>query len=278
MRTNLRRTTLSTVFSLMIVGTSLFATTHKMNVSEASQQESDFANLTLLIASPKSSYVKLEPISFALSLKNNTRQPIRGHSAIEFSDNCIELFVGLNNGQMERIDNLSVIQKQTIVTPRNIESGETQQAEELLSLDLEKVFPVAGTYKIQAVLYNTDRSKNITSNFLTISVNEPSGRDNEAFQFIRNSGNASDFFSGRKLSGNPQSRQIFEQFEARFGDSSYGDYVDYLLGESYYYGDDDDKAMRRFEKLLRKSNFIFSDKVKDYLDKIKKRKRDKEKR
>lgn len=231
-------------------------------------QRSDFAKLSLRISSTKGLLAELEPIPIILNLRNESNEKAVGHSALELSDNFVKLFIIEEGGAAREIQDLSPITANTVAAPREIGPGESVEAKQALAFHLDKTFPRPGNYRIQAVLYDAKWSNKIQSNILPIHIVEPEGQDFEALNYIRSIGAASYFFSGVGFSDEHQQREALEDFTARFGDTLYGDYVVFLLGERYFYNNENARAKLYLDRLAGKPDFIFANKVADYRKKL----------
>ncbi len=232
---------------------------------------SEFSKLTLRIESKDKKYLKLEPVPLTVSLANDTGKQIQGHTALQFSSNHIELFVGPDGGAMTKVEELSPIKAHVWVVTKPIKPGEVHTTQELLTLNLGELFPSAGKYKLQAVLHDAEWEQEVRSNTITIHIEEPAGVDAAAHSFIQNSGQASYFFTGVELAKDQRALNMMEVFASDFGASRYVDYADYLLGQSYLAKGERHRAKEKFMRLERKSGFVYSDKVKEYLGIIEKK-------
>jgi hypothetical protein len=59
---------------------------------KSDEQTGDFSKLTFELSSPKEEVQKLEPIPLTLMLCNNTSKALWGRTAIELSDNYVDIF------------------------------------------------------------------------------------------------------------------------------------------------------------------------------------------
>ena len=224
--------------------------------------QGSFSDLTLEISSPKQKLVQFEPMALILTLSNKTSSPIAARTSIDLSAGFVELFTIRKNGEPVKIQNLSPIAGLVIVRPGIIRSGESHQTKELLTLDLDKVFPQPGTYQIQAVLRNGEGKQQVKSNLLTIHVLEPTGLDIQAFDYLKNRTNPSYFFSGLELD---KTQVQMVEFVSNFRDSSYGDYVAFMLGEFYLVRKDYTRAIEQLNGVSKKPDFVYGDRALYYL-------------
>ena len=251
---------------LLVVGTVLYAVFQQSSTA----QRSDFSKLTLKINSTKEVFVELEPIPITLNLRNESGQAILAHSALDLSDNFVKLFIIEEGGQTGEIQNLSPVTGNTAAAPREIGPGESLEAKQVLAFHLDKTFPRPGDYRIQAVLHDARWSNEIKSNVLTVRVLQPEGLNLEALKYIKTLGASSYFFSGVGFTSEAEQRTALEVFTAKFGETLYRDYAAFLLGERYFYDKDYTRADAQFSLLANKADFVFADRAKKYIEKIKK--------
>lgn len=232
---------------------------------DKSKQALTFSNLSLEIASTKKGFVKLEPIPLTLSLCNKTDQMILGHGALKFSANLVKLFVNHVDGKAQEIQQLSAFPKEVSVKSVEMKPDECFQAKELLTLNLNTIFPEAGEYQIYAMLFDPNSKREVKSNISMIQIVEPYGIDRQAFEFIQANSKSADLLSGRYLSGTQKAQNILERFVMIYDTSAYGDYATFLLGELYFAQDDYDRASQQFYKLAKKADFALAHKAEKYL-------------
>lgn len=233
------------------------------------QDGSDFSKLSLEIDSTKKEFIQLEPIPIILTLTNKTSRPIKGHSAIDVSQNYVKLFVKRPGVEIKKIRELSLNRKLVVAADKVIEPGEHYQSNQILTLNLDEEFPQPGLYQLHAVLMDADGKREAKSNILTIRIAEPRGLDYQAFEYIKEKGTPADFFYGVDIPGSKNTQSVIEEFESSFGESAYGDYASFLLGEFYFLKEDYAKAHEKFDKVAKKADFIFASKIKEYLAKSK---------
>jgi hypothetical protein len=227
-----------------------------------------FSQLTLKITSTKEDFVELEPIPIIFNLSNETSQAIVGHSALELANNYVKLFIIEGNGELHEIQNLSPVTANTAAAPREISPGENLESKQALAFYLDQSFPHPGIYQIQAKLYDPGWTNEIRSNVLTIRVRAPKGQKLAALKYIKSLGASSYFFSGVGFGSKEQERAALENFIANFGDTVYADYANFSLGELYFYDKKFKNASSRFSLLESKTDFVFSDKARNYLERI----------
>lgn len=219
--------------------------------------------------------VRLEPIPLLLSLKNEGPTNVEVATVPNLRGPYLELYVVGAGGQMVRMEGLTA--ESVRIGPARIKLKPEEKYEEkiLLTLGVNKYFQEAGTYHVQAVLYDDATGGKLTSNVLEITVAEPEGVDSQAFDYLMAHVNPSTFFEN----GARKSLDRAEEFVQFFPASRYGDYVVYQLGLYYLERKQFDKSVKHFEKLLGKSDFVFSERVKSYFalsEKMKDKKKDKD--
>jgi hypothetical protein len=232
---------------------------------------SGFKNLTLELAVPREKYVQLQPIPLTLTLSNMTKDVLNGHSALDFASGFVQVWIKSSNADWRTIDNLTVEKKLVIVKPREIKPDERITTNQVLSLGLERSFPEPGVYQIKVRLHNNDHSQTIESQPVAVRIDRPEGADLEAYNFIHANANVDLFFTGKQLGRNRRDDQSLETFVTVFGETSYGDDASFVLGERRSFEGDLEAARVQFAKLAKRQDFVFAKRVKDYLEKIRKR-------
>jgi hypothetical protein len=233
-------------------------------------ENASFSKLSLGLDSTKKEFIQLEPIPIILTLDNKTSEDIKGHSAIDISQNYIKLLVAQPGAEVREVRELSLNRKLVVASAKLIKPGDHYQSSQLLTINLDEVFPEPGLYQLQAVLMDSDGKREVKSNKLTLRIVRPEGLDYQAFEYIKEIGTPSSFFYGVNIPGTKNTQKVLEEFESAFGASRYGDYSSFLLGEFYFSKRDYAKAYEKFDKVAKKANFIFTEKAKQYLEKIEK--------
>lgn len=251
---------------------SLFIGLQKVVATQDPQQLEAITNLTLEVNTTKTEFLRLEPLPLIISLSNQTEQPITGHTSLMFSENRIKVFIGSIGNELREVQELSSRTEFVKVSTKTFEPGEKYQSNQLLTLNLDKLFPTTGTYQIQTSLKASKGSDEIKSNILTVEITEPSAIDAQAMEFLKNSGKASDFFSGRGVVGRSNAEGKLKEFVDKFSGTAYGDYAVLLLGEVYFAKQDYKNAFVQLDKLKEKKNFALAEKVSLYLKEIKEKK------
>jgi hypothetical protein len=226
-----------------------------------------FSELTLTLSSTKANFVQLEPIPFIISLQNQTDKPIMGHKALDFSLNHVEVYTRNQQEETTRVPDLSLIRNLLVVHDNPILPDQGYSTTQLLELDLARVFPQTGTYQLKVVIGNANWSETVESNYITVNILAPQGIDRKAFDYIKKSSYA-EFLYGADVTNDAKYRQELEQFASKFSESVYGNYATFLLAKYYFYSGQNEKAYERFDRLAKKPNFVYAEKVREYLTKL----------
>ena len=228
-----------------------------------------FSRLTLEAATTKQRFVRLEPMPLILTLDNRTTVPIRAQTTLLFDAHLIHLFVEDSNGLRREIE-LSAASAFFGAESRVMKPGEQRREKQLMALGLDKAFPQAGSYKIEAELHDGNSEEVVKSNQVVIQIIEPQGLDIEAFNFIREKATPSNFFYGVTRS----TPATVEEFVSKYGKSTYGDYAAFLLGQFYFSRDEYEKAAVKLKQVAGKAGFAFSAEATEYLAQTNMRLRD----
>lgn len=234
-----------------------------------------FKDFTLTLATPKARYLELQPIPIVITLKNETEAPLVGHKALEFGSGYIQLYV-TRDGVSQKIEDLSVVKRAVLAHPREFKPGEELKATERLNLKLNEIFPTPGKYQLLARLLSSNGQESVSSQPVEVEIVEPLGLDAQALQFIRANDEPAYFFTGARLIEKPAKLAVLENFVAIFGQSEYADEASLLLGRVQFTKGEYHKARALFEKLSKKSDFAFAGQASDYLKRIEREEKKKE--
>ena len=223
-----------------------------------------FTDLTLEIAVPSQS-LPLQPIPIVIKQSNRTNQPVLGYKSIGFGRTPVYLYVKKNGGERVLINMLSPILSLTRVKNVAIAPGTSSEAKEWLTLALDRYFPEPGTYQLQAELANEDRTQFIQSNTINIEIKQPIGVDFEAYNLIRNSPMQEALFSGAEFD---RAKDTLEAIKTRFPTSAYARGAFFVLGEAYFSRRQYGQALANLIRLENDRDFIFAEKVRNYLAEI----------
>lgn len=251
-----------TISTMILAGAFMSAIKAQQN---GEPEVGSFSELTLEISAKKNRFVRLEPVPVTFTLSNQTEKEIRGHAALSLNSKYLDLYMQYNGDEMQKIEYPSKEHRYFGVTSRRIKPRERFRHQHLISLGLDKLFPEAGVYRLQVEFQDDNLKEKIKSNIIEISIVEPTGVDLEAYNYLSTQVDASDFFEGVTR---PSPEKVSE-FVARFGDSSYAPYAIYQLGQFHFIKGDYPEATRLLGKLAGRPDFVFSDRVLDYLNKSK---------
>lgn len=226
--------------------------------AQTQTQVGRFSDLSLEITSAKGSYIPLEPIPVIFRLSNNTNQIIRGHATFRFSCNAVEMLVRNPNGQVQKINPLSLFRARCISRDGNIPPRAQTQYTELLTLDLNRYFVSTGTYGLQAVFRSNTGPDIVRSPWLAISITEPQGSNLAAYEFLKQGTDISRAFNRHETE---EQRTFFEAFLTNYADTPYAPYIQLNLAEHYMFVGDITNAKTKLEKLRAKKDFVFSSRV-----------------
>jgi hypothetical protein len=225
-----------------------------------------FTDLSFEINIPTQDHLRLQPIPLILKLSNRTNRSVLGYSSIGFGGYPLYLYVQkIGSENKVLIQPLTTISGSSGVINSEVPAGVSYEAKELITIGLNKYFPERGTYELQAVLFNADRTQSIESNVSTIEIQEPSGINRNVYNLIKDSSFQDYLFSGVEFK---KVKNTLELITTRFPNSSYAKNSCYLLGEIYFYDKQYPKALNNLLRLENDSDFIFADKVKSYLAEI----------
>lgn len=237
----------------------------KAGFAETTQQKSEasFADLRLEITAAKKEFLLLEPISLIFRLNNETNQPILGHKELTFSSRYIELLI-FHNGEMKKSRLLSPTISNVFLKPIVINPGERYKLKQQLSFHMNQNFHEPGLYQIQAVLHDIDWKTETKSNLLDVRILEPKERDLQAFNYIKTI-NPANFFSGVGFHDLAQELSVMDDLVSNFGETVYGDYAAFALGEAYFAKEEYEKAIKYLTNPAEKKDFPFADQALSYL-------------
>lgn len=235
--------------------------------SNSANQTSNFTNLKLEISTTKHKFVESEAIPFIMKLKNETREPIIGHTAFDLTSHLTYLRIRRPDGSEIVENHFSATPKSIGLKTQTIAPGEKFENKDLLRYKLNEMLPQTGKYEIQAMLIATNGIDKAYSNTISIEITPASGIDLAALNFIKTSP-AYKIFLGKGGTGNVQAIRDYEIFAEDFASSVYADYAAFSLGLFYLTTRDYRKAEKYFRKLKDKENFHYRERAKKYLEEI----------
>jgi hypothetical protein len=225
-----------------------------------------FTDLTFEIDVPRQTLLPLQPIPIILKQSNKTSQPILGYKSIGLSKMPVYLYVQkIGSNKRTMIDQFTPMRKFSAYKNTAIAPGISCEGKDWITLGLNIDLPEPGTYELQAVLENADGSQLIESNKITIEIKEPIGIDQEVYNIIKNGPSKEYLFSGGEFD---KVKPTLETIKARFPNSVYAKSAFYVLGEKYLVRKQYGQALSNFIRLENDKDFIFAEKVKNYIAEI----------
>ncbi len=225
-----------------------------------------FTDLTLEIALPEQTLLSLQPIPIIIKQSNKTNQPAMGYKSIHFGLSPIRLYAKKNGSNVKvSIGNQSPVSTFSFFTNVQIAPGESSETKGLITIGLNKYFPEPGIYEIQAALGDAERTEYIESNKVTIEIKMPTGLNLATYNLIKNSALQDFMFSGVN---NERAENILKTITTMHPNTPYAKNSAFLLGETYYNLRQYPQALINLIRLENDSNFIFAEKVKNYLAEI----------
>lgn len=242
------------------------------DVSEIKQTESSntqvrpFTDLTYEITAPSQSVLPLQPIPIIIKQKNMTNEQVLGYKGIGFNNMPIYLHIQKSGGNQKSVmGQFSQLSKFVSYTNVEIPPNSVSEAKEWIMLGLNQYFSEPGTYEIKAVILNDDRTQSVESNTVSIEIQQPIGNDRTAYNLIKNSSFQEYLFSGDNFD---KIKNTLETIIVKFPNSSYVRNASFVLGERHFVRKQYARALTYLLKLEYDDEFIFREKVKDYLAEI----------
>jgi hypothetical protein len=234
----------------------------QVNSITNTNQSTGFSNLTLQISSSKTRYVKLEPIPIGIGLKNGTANSVNFSTVLGLGP-YLSLSVRNENNEEVQLQGNMLLPGYALITPASytLSPNEVRQKQELLADSLEKMFPRSGRYTIQISLIDSSNER-ITSDPLTIEINEPQGIDRQAYNYIK--GTIEPVQNRARIREMVQLQQYFVD---NFRGSVYVKYVAVKLAGAYQALGEHGKAERELCR-VKNINFFFSDHINRTLEKL----------
>lgn len=223
-----------------------------------------FSDMTLEIALPEQTVLALQPIPIIVKQVNNTNQPVMGYGGIEFGLTPIAFYVK-RNGSNERVSigHQSPVLTYLFVNNNPVAPGKSSETKGLITMGLKTHFPEPGIYEIQAELSGIgDGSHRIKSNKVSVEIKTPTGINSAAYNLIKNSPRPDFFFNGAQFD---QLKDILETLTVMHPNTPYAKNSAYVLGRTYFGRKQYAQALTNFIRLENDNNFIFREKVREYL-------------
>jgi len=243
----------------------------QVSASVSAQTSDQFQAFTLVLETPNTKYLELQPIPLIITFKNDTKTPLTGHTVLKFGASFLHLYIDRPDGPQEVP--VSMLISDVVASSRVFQPGEQIKETTALGYKLNNVFPTLGNYRLHVRLRSLDGRDTVSSKPIEVAIVKPEGRDAQALQFIRDHSDPAYFFTGISAVKNPEQLKVLEDFVALYGDSAYGDDASLTLAHLQFAQRDYDKARTIFEKLLKKPNYIFASEVSKYLRLIEQRMR-----
>ncbi len=242
------------------------------DISEVKQTQSSdtqvrpFTNLTYEITAPTESVLPLQPIPIIIKQKNVTNEQVLGYKTIGFNNMHLYLHIQKSgSNQRSVMGQFSQLSKFIAYTNVEIPPNSVSEAKEWMMLGLNQHFPEPGTYEIKAVVLNDDRTQSVESNTIIIEIQEPTGTDRNAYNLIKNSSFQEYLFSGDNFD---KIKNTLETIATKFPNSPYVKSASFVLGERYFVRKQYARALIYLLKLENDDEFIFREKVRNYLNEI----------
>lgn len=225
-----------------------------------------FSDMTPEIALPEQTVLALQPIPIVIKQSNKTNQPTMGYRKILFGFTPIGMYVRKigGNGRVA-IGNQSPLSTLAYFINTQVAPGTVAETKGLITIGMNTYFPEPGVYEIQAGLSNDDGTQRIESNKVNIEIKMPTGANLAAYNLIKNSPMYDVFFSGMRFF---QAEEVLNTITIMHPNTPYGKHSAFLLGESYFHLKRYPQALSNLIRLENDRDFIFADKVRNYLAEI----------
>ncbi len=232
-------------------------------LSNAQSENKDNVGRVLEVQFNKKTYVLNEPIfaEFKVKLLTSDDKPIFQNDTlvkIKFRDE-IKQFGGLtaNTGTPIRFPKTDKGYENVFPSDGTLQPlSESSNGGRLVLYDkevaierVEEFFPESGNYEIRFFLSGI--SKELASNSINLTIEEPTGINKDAFDFLNKH---KDGFSFNWVYEEKDGINALKTFVERFSQSVYGETAIRRLGLYYFNRDEQDKAQAEFEKLKSSKN------------------------
>lgn len=233
---------------------------------QVNTQVRPFTDITYEITTPTQTVLPLQPIPIILRQKNMTNDQVLGYRSIGFTNMPIYLHIRKSGSNKTTVlGDFSQIFEFIAYTNVEIPPNSVSEAKEWIWLGLGKYFAEPGTYEVKAVVPNDKRTQSVESNTITIEIQEPTGTNREVYNLIKNSGFQESFFSHDSFN---KTKNMLETITVRFPNSPYAKGASFVLGEEYFKSKQYLRALNHLTRLENDNDFIFADKVRNYLAEI----------
>lgn len=199
-----------------------------------------FSDLTFKISTPKKEYLLLEPIPIQMELTNTHDKEIVGNVSMDFYQDYIHLITYHGNTRTEfnSLSHLHMIYcGPSLGVPKFAPQASVSQRQ-LLTYQLDAIFPVPGEYQVQLILENryptTGNGKTVISEKMNITIIQPQGNEAAAYACYSDP-DLQDLMQGKMWGRNKEERQASlskaREFLKNFSQSVYHQWVkEFFMG------------------------------------------------
>lgn len=221
-----------------------------------------FSELKLTIELP-ANVSRLEPIPVVITLRNTNNRPALGYRNVAFQSSPVSMYVR-KVGSSSRMPISPLLPINKFIGYRNtqMDAGSVVRSHNALSIDLDRFFPEAGNYELQASMSDAKGLQTIHSEPLVISVAEPTGNNRLAYNLIRSNQRNEYLFSEPDIQNSIGTLQTLAN---NFPSTPYGRHAAFVLGERSFLLRNYSEALTYLVRIEGDSSFIFEDKVRKYL-------------
>jgi hypothetical protein len=224
-------------------------------------QTPEAGKLTITFEPLKERVLVGEPIPVRLVLENKSKADAYIQSRFSTESRTVKLLIEANGGDMIIQNQLNlIVDEQGRMGPQRhtVWPGFKQELREVLDAQLYKYFFRTGKYRLMAIFQTG--SDTLFSDWVTLYVDEPTGKDRDAWILINQltRGDAS------RISISLLSRASREEFLQKFPEGTYSNYVRFnqAFSLSFTGKDADKKTAVEYLKLLKAvPNFIYAAEV-----------------
>lgn len=213
-----------------------------------SQTSRETGQLTFTLTPIKNRVLLLEPIPLKFGIENRTGGTLS--LAKPPSLQRLKLSLQKPDGKEVTVDRLTYSIANDYSNGWDVPAGAKHDKTEVLEFELLKWFDQAGQYRVKALLQNGDSL--IQTDWATLTVEEPTGADVAAFEYLKGIQEPSVILSA------PMGKR--EEFLERFPDSSYSDYLRYSLAGALA-SRDKARSLELYKRIQANPSFVFSEQV-----------------
>jgi len=149
--------------------------------------------LEFVLATNKTTFLVGEPVKVNFKLTNKSDQILTADFHLRFGLELLKLSIAQGDEPStfytSIVMKIAATERRPSPKPVTLQPGQALETSEFVSFDVARdqfAFPAEGSYKLKATLFfdAQDLSKKIESNVVEISVGWPTGKDQEALQFL----------------------------------------------------------------------------------------------